>query len=128
MICYNSYLSKFQFDIPCDENETHTAVVYCLTCETHLCLECSDTIHNTRTLIKHKRVPISEKPRENPKCIYHPMHFVEFACLEEECKSNPLMCYICKDYGRHVKHKVCNILNQSLKCFQMFIYLYVLSG
>lgn len=97
----------FQFAISCDENESHTAVVYCITCETHLCLECSDTIHNTRTLTKHRRVPISEKPRENPKCAYHPMHFVEFACVEEECKTNPLMCYICKDYGRHVQHKVC---------------------
>ncbi|KAL4235773.1 E3 ubiquitin-protein ligase trim23 [Mactra antiquata] len=100
-----SLAKEKEYDIPCDENEVHTAVVYCITCETHLCLQCSDTIHNTRTLIKHKRVPISEKPRENPKCSYHPMHFVEFACLEEECKSNPLMCYICKDYGRHVKHK-----------------------
>lgn len=33
------------------------------------------------------------------------MHLVEFACLEEECKNSPLMCYICKDYGRHVKHR-----------------------
>ncbi|WAR23265.1 TRI23-like protein [Mya arenaria] len=95
-----------QFAIPCDENEMHTAVVYCITCATHLCLDCSETIHNTRTLIKHKRVPISEKPKENPKCAYHPMHFVEFACVEEECKTNPLMCYICKDYGRHLNHKV----------------------
>ncbi|XP_052776313.1 E3 ubiquitin-protein ligase TRIM23-like [Mya arenaria] len=93
------------FAIPCDENEMHTAVVYCITCATHLCLDCSETIHNTRTLIKHKRVPISEKPKENPKCAYHPMHFVEFACVEEECKTNPLMCYICKDYGRHLNHK-----------------------
>ncbi|XP_045158581.1 E3 ubiquitin-protein ligase TRIM23-like isoform X1 [Mercenaria mercenaria] len=100
-----SIAKEKEFDILCDENEAHTAVVYCITCETHLCMECSDTIHNTRTLIKHKRVPISEKPRENPKCIYHPMHFVEFSCLEDECKTNPLMCYICKDYGRHVKHK-----------------------
>ena len=34
------------------------------------------------------------------------MHFIEFACVEDECRSNPLMCYICKDYGRHVQHKV----------------------
>ncbi|XP_059149286.1 E3 ubiquitin-protein ligase TRIM23-like isoform X2 [Physella acuta] len=91
--------------ICCDENEIHTAILYCTVCSTHLCVECSETTHSTRTLRRHKRVPLSEKPRENPKCVYHPMHLVEFACMEEECKSCPLMCYICKDYGRHMKHK-----------------------
>jgi len=91
--------------IICDENELHTAVLFCTVCSTHLCVECSETTHSTRTLARHKRVPISEKPKENPKCAYHPMHLVEFACQEEECKSSPLMCYICKDYGRHMKHK-----------------------
>ena len=99
-------LILFQFAIQCDENESHIAVLYCITCETHLCSDCSERSHNTRTLSKHKRVPISEKPKENPKCTFHPMHMVEFTCLEEDCRSNPLMCYICKDYGRHVKHKV----------------------
>lgn len=97
---------NFQFGIPCDENELHTAIVFCIVCCTHLCVECSEQTHSTRTLTKHKRVPISEKPKENPKCSFHPMHLVEFACLEEECKNSPLMCYICKDYGRHVKHRV----------------------
>ncbi|CAL1536132.1 unnamed protein product [Lymnaea stagnalis] len=91
--------------ISCDENELHTAVLFCTVCSTHLCVECSEITHSTRTLARHKRVPISEKPRENPKCVYHPMHLVEFACLEDECKLSPLMCYICKDYGRHTKHK-----------------------
>ncbi|BFY99159.1 hypothetical protein BsWGS_02198 [Bradybaena similaris] len=91
--------------ISCDENELHIAVVFCIVCSTHLCVDCSEHTHSTRTLARHKRVPISEKPRENPKCVYHPMHLVEFACLEDECKSSPLMCYICKDYGRHMKHK-----------------------
>lgn len=95
-----------QLAILCDENELHIAVLYCTVCDTHLCIECSETTHSTRTLARHKRVPISEKPRENPKCVYHPMHLVEFACLEDECKCSPLMCYICKDYGRHMKHKV----------------------
>ncbi|XP_063397404.1 E3 ubiquitin-protein ligase TRIM23-like [Mytilus trossulus] len=94
-----------ELDIPCDENELHTAVLYCMTCSTHLCVECAELTHSTRTLARHKRVPLSEKPKENPKCPYHPMHLVEFACLEEDCKNNPLMCYICKDYGRHVKHR-----------------------
>lgn len=29
---------------------------------------------------------------------------MEFACLEAECAADPLMCYICKDYGRHKGH------------------------
>ena len=29
---------------------------------------------------------------------------MEFTCLEEDCSSAPLMCYICKDYGRHKGH------------------------
>lgn len=94
-----------ELDITCDENELHTAVLYCMTCSTHLCVECSELTHSTRTLARHKRVPLSEKPKENPKCPYHPMHLVEFACLEEDCKNNPLMCYICKDYGRHMRHR-----------------------
>ncbi|KAL5015777.1 hypothetical protein ScPMuIL_005366 [Solemya velum] len=93
------------FEIPCDENDLHMAVLFCTVCSTHLCLDCSDHTHSTKTLARHKRVPISEKPKENPKCVYHPMHLVEFACLEEECKTSSLMCYICKDYGRHMKHK-----------------------
>ncbi|XP_048755798.1 E3 ubiquitin-protein ligase TRIM23-like [Ostrea edulis] len=100
-----SLAKERQFGIPCDENELHTAIVFCIVCCTHLCVECSEQTHSTRTLTKHKRVPISEKPRENPKCSFHPLHLVEFACLEEECKNSPLMCYICKDYGRHVKHR-----------------------
>lgn len=102
----DSILAREQsLSVLCDENEQHIAVLYCTTCDTHLCIECSETSHSTRTLARHKRVPISEKPKENPKCVYHPMHLVEFACLEDECKSSPLMCYICKDYGRHTKHK-----------------------
>ena len=107
-VIVNFVLILFQFGIPCDENELHTAILFCIVCCTHLCVECSEQTHSTRTLTKHKRVPISEKPRENPKCSFHPMHLVEFACLEEECKNSPLMCYICKDYGRHVKHRVCS--------------------
>ena len=63
--------------------------------------QCSDTTHGTRTLAKHRRIPLSEKPREKPKCPNHTSHVTEFTCLEKECESSPLMCYICKDYGRH---------------------------
>ena len=104
IVCFFS--SQFQLAVVCDENEQHTAVLYCITCSTNLCLECSELTHSTRTLNKHKRVPLSEKPKEIPKCQYHPMHLVEFVCQEQECQNSPLMCYICKDYGRHMKHKV----------------------
>jgi len=94
--------------VSCDENETHTAVIYCTVCQTNLCLECSEETHSTRTLARHTRIPLSEKPKENPRCEWHPSHSVEFACMEESCQNNglsPLMCFICKDYGRHAKHK-----------------------
>jgi len=93
-----------ELSVCCDENEDHIAVVYCTTCATHLCEECSDTTHGTRTLAKHRRIPLSEKPREKPKCPNHTSHVTEFTCLEKECESSPLMCYICKDYGRHKGH------------------------
>ena len=50
------------------------------------------------------RIPLSEKPREKPKCPYHTSHVMEFTCLESDCANAPLMCYICKDYGRHKGH------------------------
>lgn len=94
-----------KLEISCDENEDHIAVVYCMVCSTNLCFECSERTHSMRTLAKHKRVPLSEKPKEKPKCVTHPSHTVEFICLEEECQRSPLMCFICKDYGRHVNHR-----------------------
>ena len=91
--------------VMCDEVEDHVAVVYCTVCGTHLCQDCSVLTHNTRTLNKHKRIPLSEKPREKPICSYHTSHVMEFTCLEPDCRLQPLMCYICKDYGRHKGHK-----------------------
>merc|ERR1719445_2253748 len=91
--------------VVCDEDEEHVAVVYCTVCASHLCQQCSQLTHNTRTLAKHKRIPLSEKPREKPQCPYHTSHVMEFTCLEPDCNATPLMCYICKDYGRHKGHK-----------------------
>ena len=91
--------------VVCDEDEEHVAVVYCTVCGSHLCEQCSQLTHNTRTLAKHKRIPLSEKPREKPICPYHTSHVMEFTCLEPDCVAAPLMCYICKDYGRHKGHK-----------------------
>jgi tripartite motif-containing protein 23 len=90
--------------VACDEVEEHVAVVYCTVCGSHLCEQCSHLSHATRTLAKHRRIPLSEKPREKPVCAYHTSHVMEFTCLEEGCASEPLMCYICKDYGRHKGH------------------------
>ncbi|CAL4069055.1 unnamed protein product, partial [Meganyctiphanes norvegica] len=90
--------------ISCDEDDEHTAVLYCTVCASHLCLECSERTHATRTLHKHKRIPLSEKPREKPRCQDHSSHPVEFVCQEESCQAAPLMCFICKDY-KHTKHK-----------------------
>ena len=51
---------------------------------------------DNRTLAKHRRIPLSDKPKEKPRCPYHTAHVMEFTCLEPECRSAPLMCYICK--------------------------------
>lgn len=96
-----------QLSIHCDENESHIAVLYCMVCGTHLCEVCSQTTHATRTLARHRRVPLSDKPRERPRCPQHAAHPAEFVCLQEECQAltSTVMCFICKDYGRHKNHK-----------------------
>jgi hypothetical protein len=104
-------LVSSQLSVLCDENEHHTAVLYCTVCTSHLCEECSELTHATRTLARHRRVPLSDKPREKPKCPSHPSHVAEFTCLEDDCQTlhsgpGPIMCFICKDYGRHKNHKV----------------------
>ena len=35
----------------CDENELHVATLYCLTCATNLCQQCSEIIHSTNVSI-----------------------------------------------------------------------------
>ncbi|KDR21099.1 E3 ubiquitin-protein ligase TRIM23-like [Zootermopsis nevadensis] len=99
-----------QLSVNCDEDEHHIAVLYCTVCTSHLCEECSELTHATRTLARHRRVPLSDKPREKPKCPAHPTHIAEFTCLEDDCQTlqsgpGPIMCFICKDYGRHKSHK-----------------------
>lgn len=104
-------LLPLQLSVNCDEDEHHIAVLYCTVCTSHLCEECSELTHATRTLARHRRVPLSDKPREKPKCPAHPTHIAEFTCLEDDCQTlqsgpGPIMCFICKDYGRHKSHKV----------------------
>ncbi|XP_030883125.1 E3 ubiquitin-protein ligase TRIM23 isoform X2 [Meles meles] len=35
----------------------------------------------------------------------HQVHAIEFVCLEEGCQTSPLMCCVCKEYGKHQGHK-----------------------
>ena len=49
--------------IRCDENEKHLATLYCLVCSTHLCDDCSKETHSTKTLSRHKRVLLCDKPK-----------------------------------------------------------------
>lgn len=91
--------------VQCDENEEHTASIYCTVCETNLCCDCEEITHSTKTLVKHRRIPVSERPKEKPKCTQHSAHVIEFTCLEEGCRDNSLMCFVCRDYGKHQGHK-----------------------
>ncbi|XP_011311870.1 E3 ubiquitin-protein ligase TRIM23-like [Fopius arisanus] len=96
---------RLQSTQPCDEDDSHFAVIYCTVCSTHLCEACDTLTHSSKTLGKHRRIPLSEKPKEKPKCPIHTNHIAEFTCIQEGCE-NALMCYLCKDYGRHSAHKL----------------------
>ncbi|MBN3277192.1 TRI23 ligase, partial [Polyodon spathula] len=91
--------------IRCDEDENHIASMYCTVCATHLCRDCCQLTHSTRTLAKHRRVPLADKPHEKTLCLQHQVHAIEFVCLEEPCHACSLMCCVCKEYGKHQGHK-----------------------
>ncbi|XP_057899725.1 E3 ubiquitin-protein ligase TRIM23 isoform X2 [Melospiza georgiana] len=76
--------------IRCDEDEAHVASVYCTVCATHLCADCSQLTHSTKTLAKHRRVPLADKPHEKTMCSQHQVHAIEFVCLEEGCQHSVL--------------------------------------
>ncbi|KAK0079497.1 hypothetical protein PV325_001174 [Microctonus aethiopoides] len=95
---------RLQSSQSCDEDESHVAVLYCTVCSTHLCESCDILTHSSKTLGKHRRVLLSEKPKEKPKCPIHVTHIAEFTCVQDGCH-NELMCCLCKDYGRHSAHK-----------------------
>lgn len=109
-----SFCCCCQSIIRCDEDEAHVASVYCTVCATHLCADCSQLTHSTKTLAKHRRVPLADKPHEKTMCSQHQVHAIEFVCLEEGCQASPLMCCVCKEYGKHQGHKVLLII-----CFQL---------
>nr|CAB3267237.1 ZF(Bbox/RING)-4 zinc finger protein [Phallusia mammillata] len=89
----------------CDEDDSHVATLYCLVCCTNLCQNCSASTHSTRTLSKHKRIDLKDKPSQPTMCPLHQTHALEFACLQEECRFSPAMCYLCKEHGKHKGHK-----------------------
>lgn len=66
--------------IPCDEDPKHTAIFYCIVCESNMCDECSKRTHTGRVLSKHCRVPVSEKPLSRTMCPYHSAYAIEFVC------------------------------------------------
>ncbi|XP_068673789.1 E3 ubiquitin-protein ligase TRIM23-like [Montipora foliosa] len=96
---------KADESVRCDENEDHIANIYCTVCQTNLCNDCAEETHSTKTLVKHRRIPVSERPKEKAKCVQHSAHVIEFTCLEEGCRDNSLMCFVCRDYGKHQGHK-----------------------
>lgn len=98
-------MTDLLLSVPCDEDPSHSASLYCLTCMTNLCESCSHSTHSGRTLTKHRRVSIDDKPRQHPQCLEHPSHPAEFVCLEPQCRSRCLMCIVCKDYGKHTGHR-----------------------
>ncbi|KAH0627977.1 hypothetical protein JD844_008601 [Phrynosoma platyrhinos] len=106
--------------IRCDEDNTHLASVYCTVCATHLCAECSQLTHSTKTLAKHRRVPLADKPHEKTMCPQHQVHAIEFVCLEEGCQASPLMCCVCKEYGKHQGHKVPGTAENARSCVRAY--------
>uniref|UniRef100_A0A8C9PFC9 RING-type E3 ubiquitin transferase n=2 Tax=Marmotini TaxID=337730 RepID=A0A8C9PFC9_SPEDA len=106
--------------IRCDEDEAHVASVYCTVCATHLCSECSQVTHSTKTLAKHRRVPLADKPHEKTMCSQHQVHAIEFVCLEEGCQTSPLMCCVCKEYGKHQGHKVPGTAENARSCVRAY--------
>uniref|UniRef100_H0W6L9 RING-type E3 ubiquitin transferase n=1 Tax=Cavia porcellus TaxID=10141 RepID=H0W6L9_CAVPO len=106
--------------IRCDEDEAHVASVYCTVCATHLCSECSQVTHSTKTLAKHRRVPLADKPHEKTMCSQHQVHAIEFVCLEEGCQTCPLMCCVCKEYGKHQGHKVPGTAENARSCVRAY--------
>ena len=101
----NEPLFSCESNITCDENEEHKASKYCTVCGTNLCSNCAETIHSTKTLARHRLIPVSERPRDKPNCPLHSTHVIEFTCLEEDCRDDSLMCIVCRDYGKHLSHK-----------------------
>ncbi|CAL2031739.1 unnamed protein product [Caenorhabditis brenneri] len=93
-------------DVPCFENPSHEAVVYCQQCEVDFCDRCFTTVHKSKALSAHQKVEISEKPIKLPKCPRHPHNVAEFLCTDPNCKiPTKIMCQTCVLFDQHKSHK-----------------------
>ncbi|CAP22204.1 Protein CBR-ARC-1 [Caenorhabditis briggsae] len=106
---HDRYAKDRLLNVKCDEDSEHVAVFYCTVCDSNLCDRCSEFTHSTNVLSKHRRVPLTEKPVPKVCCRLHSSYVVEFVCKEVSCDNeSPLMCLMCRDYGRHKGH--CHVL------------------
>ncbi|GMS83902.1 hypothetical protein PENTCL1PPCAC_6077, partial [Pristionchus entomophagus] len=92
--------------VECDEDSRHVAVLYCTVCDSSLCERCSEASHSSSNVLsRHRRVPLSEKPKPAPTCSQHSTYKLEFVCIESDCDAKSrLMCLLCRDYGDHKDH------------------------
>ncbi|CAL2031049.1 unnamed protein product [Caenorhabditis brenneri] len=109
LIKIDKFSKERLLNLECDENSEHVAVIYCTVCDSNFCERCSELSHSTNVLSKHRRVPLTEKPAPVIHCRLHSSYIVEFVCKEVSCDNeSPLMCLMCRDYGRHKGH--CHVL------------------
>ena len=85
------FLVQFELDptredslsIPlCDICGESQSVWYCEADDANLCHDCDDEHHNKGSKLsqKHKRVPVTSKPKKFGNCIHHPDIPIEFYC------------------------------------------------
>ncbi|CAL2031742.1 unnamed protein product [Caenorhabditis brenneri] len=92
-------------DVPCFEDSSHEAVVYCQQCEMDFCDLCFASVHKSKALSAHQKVEISEKPIKLPKCTKHPHNIAEFFCTDPKCKiPTKIMCQTCVLFDQHKSH------------------------
>ncbi|CAA87044.3 E3 ubiquitin-protein ligase arc-1 [Caenorhabditis elegans] len=105
VVKFDRYSKERLLNLECDEDSEHVAVIYCTVCDSNLCERCSESTHSTNVLSKHRRIPLTEKPPPLVHCRLHSSYVVEFVCKELSCDTeSPLMCMMCRDYGRHKGH------------------------
>lgn len=83
----------------CDICQESQAVLYCEADEASLCIDCDDDHHTrgNKLMQKHKRIPISEKPKRFGNCPYHADTRVDFFCTVCHIP----VCVNCKMVGNH---------------------------
>ncbi|CAL2031746.1 unnamed protein product [Caenorhabditis brenneri] len=114
--------SEKRIDLPCFENPSHEAAVYCQECEAELCDSCFTSVHKSKTLSAHQKINISEKPIKLPKCPKHPHHVAEFLCIvnDPKCtKPTKIMCQTCVLFDQHKSHKYDFLMEKLLENEQL---------